>query len=350
MKAVVIHGKEDFRFEDVPEPKAGEEEVIVKIGRVGICTGADPKIYHGKAYFSQVVYDNAPIIAGHEFVGEVVELGPGAKEKYGLKVGDKAIAEIIIPCRKCYYCKRGRYNLCSAPRVTGILGTDGGWAEFMKFPKGSIVWKVPNDLPWESAVTIEPLGCATHGVERANIQFGDTVVLIGVGPIGLLMLQAARLKNPMLIMAMDPDEYRLNVAKELGADIVLNPMKEDVVKKVKDITDGLGCDVVLETSGNPKAVEQAVDMLRSAGRMMEIGVFAEKASIDFTIISDMKELEIVGSHLGAYAYPPAIKYLSQGLIKTDKIVTHNFPLKDWRKAIEVAGKHLENSIKVTMTP
>ena len=349
MKAVVVHGKGDFQYEDVPDPKAGEEEVIVKIGRVGICA-ADPKILHGTAYFSQTVYDHAPIIAGHEFVGEVVELGKGSKEKYGLNVGDKAIMEIIVPCQECYFCKRGRYNLCDVHSITGVSGPNGGWAEYMKYPKGAIIWKVPNEIPWEAAVTIEPLGCGIHGVERANIQFGDTVVLTGCGPIGLLMLQAAKLKNPMLLIAIDTDEYRLSIAKETGADLVLNPLKDDVVGKVKELTGGIGCDVVLEVSGSPKAVVQSVDMLRRGGRLMEFGVFAEKTSLDWSIISDIKELEIFGGHLGAYAYPMAIKYLRDGLVKTDKIVTHNFPLKDWKKAIETAENHLGNSIKVTMTP
>ena len=349
MKAVVIHGKEDFRYEDVSDPVAGEEEVIVKVGRCAICA-ADPKIFHGSAYFSQVAYDHAPIIAGHEYVGEVVELGPGATEKYGLKVGDKAICEIIIPCGECYYCKRGIYNMCDVHAVTGISGPAGGWAEYMKYPRRSIIWKVPKDLPYEIAIAIEPLGCAIHGVERANIQFSDTVVLTGVGAIGLLMLQAAKLKNPWRIIVVDTNEHRLDIARELGAGVVLNPLKEDVVGKVKELTGGLGCDIVLEASGNPKAVEQAIDMLRRRGRLMEYGVFAEKTCIDFSIISDVKELEIVGGHLGAYAYPLSINYLAQGLVKVDKIITHNFPLKDWEKAIETSGKCLDNAIKVTMTP
>jgi L-iditol 2-dehydrogenase len=154
----------------------------------------------------------------------------------------------------------------------------------------------------------------------------------------------------MLLIAIDTDEHRLSIAKETGADLVLNPLKEDVVARVKELTGGIGCDVVLEASGSPKAVVQSVDMLRRGGRLMEFGVFVEKTSLDWSIISDIKELEIVGGHLGAYAYPMAIKYLAGGLIKTDKIVTHNFPLKDWKKAIETAENHIGNSIKVTMTP
>ena len=349
MKAVVIYGKEDFRYEEVAGPKPGEEEVVVKVGRCGICA-ADPKIFHGTAYFSQVAYAHAPIVAGHEFIGEVVELGKGAGEKYHLKMGDKAIAEQIVPCWECYYCRRGIYNMCDVHKVFGISGPDGGWAELMKYPKGSIIWKVPKELPDEVAIAIEPLACAIHGVERGNIKLGDVVVITGTGAIGLFMLQVALLKHPRLIVVSDPDEHRLKIAKKSGAEVVINPQKEDIVQKVKDLTEGLGCDVVLEASGHPKAVEQAIDMLRRRGRLMEFGVFAEKSCIDFSIISDVKELEIVGGHLGAYTYPLAIKYLAEGLVKTDQIITHNFPLKDWKKAIETSEKRLENAIKVTMTP
>lgn len=349
MYAVVIYGKEDFRYEQVPKPKPGPEEVVVRIGRCGICA-ADPKIFHGKAYFSPIVYQNAPIIAGHEFVGEVVELGPGAKEKYGLEVGDKAIMEQIVPCWECYYCKRGLYNLCEVHNVPGVRGVNGGWAEYMLYPKGSIIHKVPNDMPWEKAILIEPFACAIHGVERGQVGFEDTVLILGAGPIGLLMLEAVKLKNPKLIMVADLVKERLDVAKELGADVVINPAEEDIVERVKKETDGLGCDVVLEATGAPKAAEAAVEVLRKRGRFVVFGVYAEKTCIDFSIISDIKELEIVGGHLGAYAYPAAIRFIHKGYVRADKIVTHNFPLKEWRKAIETAEKKIGGAIKVTMTP
>lgn len=349
MKAVVVYGRGDFRYEDIPVPAIGDEEVLVRVRKCGICA-ADPKIFHGKAYFSKVVYDHAPIVAGHEFIGEVVELGKGAREKYGLEVGDQAIAEQIIPCRQCYYCQRGLYNLCEVHTIFGVSGPDGGWAEYMKYPKGSIMWKVPRNLPPEVGISIEPLACAIHGVERGDIRFGDTVVVMGLGAIGLFMLQVARLKHPRQIVAIDVVDHRLQVAQDLGANVVLNPMRDEVVEAVKDLTHGIGCDVVLEASGSPKAVESAVDMLRKRGRLMEFGVFAEKACMDFSIISDIKELEIVGGHLGLHAYPLAIEYLAMGLVKTEKINTHDFPLSEWRKALEVAETKEENAIKVTMTP
>ena len=240
--------------------------------------------------------------------------------------------------------------MCDVHRIFGISGPDGGWAEYIKYPQGSIIWKVPKDLPYEIAIAIEPLACATHGVQRANIQFSDTVVITGGGAIGLFMLQVAKLKNPKMLIMSDLLEDRLKLAKELGADVVINPQKDDVVKKVKDLTNGLGCDVVLEASGASSAVEQGVGMLRRRGRLMEFGVFADKACIDFSIVGDIKELEIIGGHLGFHTYPLAIRFLGEGLVKTDKIITHNFPLKEWRRALETAEERIDGAIKVTMTP
>ncbi len=322
---------------------------MVKVARCGICA-ADPKIFHGKAYFSQVAYDHAPIVAGHEFIGEVVELGPGAAEKFNLKVGDKAIAEQIVPCWECYFCKRGIYNMCDVHEVFGVSGPDGGWAEYIKYPAKSIVWKVPQDLSYEKAILIEPFACAIHGVQRANVQLGEVAVIAGAGAIGLLMLEVLKLKHPQKIVVMEPDDHRREIAQELGADLVINPLEEDPVEKVKELTGGLGCDVVLEASGSPQAVEAAIEMLRRRGRLMEFAVFAKKTCIDFSIISDVKELEIIGGHLGAYTYPLAIKYLNEGLVHTEKIATHNFPLSEWRKAIETSESKENDAIKVTMTP
>lgn len=267
-----------------------------------------------------------------------------------MKVGDKAIAEQIIPCGECYFCRRGAYNLCDAGQVYGITGPDGGWAEYMKYTRKSIVHKVPNELPWEVAVAIEPLACAVHGVEKARIELDDTVALLGVGAIGLFMLQIARLKSPKLLIVADVDEHRLSIARKLGADVIINSQQENVVRKVRELTGRVGCDVVLEASGHPAAVDQAISMLRKQGRMMEFGVFAEKASVDFSMVGDVKELEIVGAHMAPFTYPTAIRFLAQGLVKTGDIITHNFPLKDWKQAVETAGKRLDNSIKVTMTP
>jgi len=349
-QGVVIHGQEDFRYQDVELPEPGEEEVLVEIESCGICA-ADPKIYYGTAYFARVAYSYAPIVAGHEFMGRVLQLGPGAGDKFGLAIGDRAIPENIVPCGQCYYCRRGRYNLCEPHAIFGIVKYSGGWARHMIYPKGSIVHKVPKTVSWQDAATIEPLACAIHGVNRAKIQFGETVVVIGGGPIGLFMVQAAKLKNPRMVIAVDRHDTRLKVAKELGADVVINPTKADAVAQVKALTeDGVGCDVVLEAAGSNASVLMAVEMLRRGGRLMEFSVFAENVSFDWSVISDIKELEIIGAHLAFHTYPIAIDLLSRGLITSRGIVTHTFPLRDFKEAIDVAKGRQEGAIKVLMKP
>jgi L-iditol 2-dehydrogenase len=349
-KAVVIHGKEDYRYEDFEIHDPGEEEILVEIESCGICAG-DSKIYYGNAYFAQTVYNNAPIVAGHEFMGRIIKMGAGAGEKYGLRVGDRAIAEIIVPCGKCYYCKRGLYHLCVPHLVFGMVKYNGGWAKHMLYPRGSIVHKVPDNICWNDAAVIEPLSCALHGVDKARIQFGETVVIMGCGPIGLFMLQGAKLKNPRQVIAIDIDDRRLEVAKDLGAVMTVNPNREDPVAKVRSVTeDGIGCDVVLEVAGTNKSVRAAVEMLRRGGRLMEYSVFTEEVTLDWTAISEPKELEVVGGHLGFNAYPASIDFLSRGLITTRGIVSEPYPLKDFKKAMDVSKGRKSNFAKILMKP
>jgi len=334
MRAIVNYGPLDFRLENVPDPVPGPEEVVIRVKASGLCA-SDLKCYHGGPSFWQgnPPYVKPPVIPGHEFVGEVVALGEGAGEKYGLEIGDKAVAEQILPCWECRFCKTGKYWMCERNYVFGFQGgiDDGGMAEYAKFPKGSIIHKVPKELPDEYGALIEPLSCAIHAVERGEIQLGDTVVISGMGPIGLMMLQVARLKNPGLLIALDTRDFRLEIAEKLGADVVINVAKEDAVKRVKDLTGGYGCDVYIEASGYPKSVPQGLDMIRKLGTFVEFGVFAEPAVADWTIIGDRKELNIHGSHLGPYRYPLAIDYLTKGIIRGDLIVTHKLPLENFQR-------------------
>ncbi len=349
-QGVVIYGQEDFRYQDVEIGEPGEGEVLVEIESCGICA-ADPKIYYGNAYFAKVAYSHAPIVAGHEFMGRVVKLGPGAGAKYGLKAGDRAIAENIVPCGSCWWCKRGQYNLCDPHAVFGIVKYNGGWARHMLYPKGSLVHKVPENISWSDAAVIEPLACALHGVNRARIQFGETVVVVGCGAIGMFMIQGARLKSPRHVIAVDVNSQRLALARELGADITINPAQEDAAAKVKSFTeDGIGCDVVLEAAGTNKSVQTAIDMLRRGGRLMEFSVFAQEVSLDWSIISDIKELEIIGGHLGFHTYKSAIDFLSKGLITSRGIASKPYALEDFKNAIDISKGAKDGAVKVVMKP
>lgn len=353
MTAVVCHGPRDYRLETQPTPQAGPGEVIVRVKSVGICA-SDLKCYLGAPLFwgdaHRQGYCQPPVIPGHEFVGEVVALGEGASEQYGLTMGDLAVSEQIVPCWECRYCKRGQYWMCMVHDIYGFRQrTFGAMAEYMSFPKGALNYQVPREIPIEHAVYIEPLACSIHAVQRGTIEFGDVVVIAGAGPLGLGMIAAARLKNPGLLITLDLDDKRLEVAQACGADMGLNPRAEDVVAKVQQLTGGYGCDVYIEATGHPAAVEQGLRMIRKLGTFVEFSVMREPVTVDWTIIGDTKELNIHGSHLGPYCYPIAIDMLRKGLLPMEHIVTHQMPLEQFQAGIDLVGAG-DRSIKVTLQP
>lgn len=353
MPAVVCHGPRDYRLEEWAVPRPGPEEVVVRVRQVGICA-SDLKCYLGAALFwgdaRREGYCQPPVIPGHEFVGEVAALGEGASEKYGLALGDMAISEQIVPCWQCRYCKRGQYWMCQDGDVYGFRRQAfGAMAEYMLFPRDAINHKVPSDLTPQHAVFIEPLACSIHAVQRGQIELDDVVVIAGAGPLGLGMIAAARLKNPRVLISVDLDDRRLEVAKRCGADLGLNPRRADIVDEVLKLTDGYGCDVYIEATGHPAAVEQGLHMIRKLGTFVEFSVMREPVTVDWTIIGDTKELNIHGAHLGPYCYPIAIDMLRKGLLPMDDIITHSLPLSDFQRGIDLVAAG-DKSVKVTLLP
>lgn len=354
MKAVVAYKPGDYRLEEVDVPEIGEEEILLKVGGCGICAG-DVKGYHGAPSFwggdGQPAWIQAPFIPGHEFYGQVVALGERAREKYGINLGDWVVSEQIIPCGKCRFCLEGHYWMCEVHNIYGFQGkiADGAYAEYVKLPRNARNYRLPEGFPLKVAPYVEPLACAIHAVERADIQFNDVVVIAGLGALGLGMIQAARLKNPKLLIGIDVKEKRNSLAKELGADLVLNPLKEDVVARVKAITGGYGCDVYIQASGHPSGVIQGLQMIRKLGRFVEFSVYNDPVVVDWSIIGDRKELDVRGAHLSPYAYEAAIRFLNDGRIKADKIITHEIPLERFKEGFELVERG-EDSIKVVLIP
>jgi erythritol/L-threitol dehydrogenase len=227
--------------------------------------------------------------------------------------------------------------------------TFGSWAEYMLFPAGALNYKVPKSTPSHHAVFIEPLACSIHAVERGDIQDQDTIVIAGCGPLGLGMVAAAKMKGPTSIIALDLSDDRLELAKRCGADVGINPKKENAVQKVRDMTDGYGCDVYIEATGAPVAVVQGLEMIRKLGTFVEFSVMREPVTVDWTIIGDTKELNVHGSHLGPYCYPVAIRMIEQGLVPMDEIITHRLPLTEYQSGIDKVAGGL-TSVKVTLEP
>ncbi len=353
MKAVVCYGPHDYRYEEVDVPRAGPDDIIIEVEGCGICA-SDIKTFGGAPSFwgdaEQVQYTKPPMIPGHEFVGHAVELGENVQREGKYKIGDRLISEQIVPCDKCRYCLRGEYWMCEVHDVYGFQkNVNGAMAKYMRFPKTSRTHLVPADAPFEKIVLTEPYACSVHAVNRGLIQLDDVVVLAGAGPLGLGMVGAARLKNPSKLIVLDTKPDRLDLARRFGADVTLNPLEEDVVKIVRDMTDGYGCDVYIEATGHPASVKQGLHMIRKLGRFVEFSVFGEDVKVDWSIISDRKELDLYGSHLGPYCYPFTIAAIADGRLPTENVVTHTLPMSEWEHGFDLMKKG-DKSIKIVLLP
>ncbi|WP_010531837.1 erythritol/L-threitol dehydrogenase [Lentibacillus jeotgali] len=351
MKAVVAYGPQDYRYEEVKTPKLeNDKEILVKVEACGICAG-DIKAYDGAPSFwgdeQQPAYIKAPMIPGHEFIARIVQKGDAVTD---FEIGNRVISEQIVPCWDCRFCNRGQYWMCEKHDLYGFQNNvNGGMAEYMKFTKEAINYKVPEDLPIEKAILIEPYACSLHAVQRAQVQIGDVVVLSGAGTLGLGMLGAIKKSGASKVVVLDLKEDRLELAKQFGADIVLNPSEVDVVKEIKDMTEGYGCDTYIEATGHPKSVEQGLHAIRKLGRFVEFSVFGEPVSVDWSIISDRKELDLLGSHLGPYCYPLVIEGISNGDLPTENVVTHTLKMEDFEKGFDLMKKG-EKSLKIVLEP
>jgi threonine dehydrogenase-like Zn-dependent dehydrogenase len=211
------------------------------------------------------------------------------------------------------------------------------------------VHRISRDLPAHHAAFAEPLSCSLHGVERANIRFGDVVVVAGCGPIGLGMVVGAVAKSPAHVIALDVFDSKLEVARLCGADITVNVGREDPLPVVADLTDGCGADVYLEGSGHAAAVPQGLRLLRKLGTYVEYSVFGTEVTVDWSIISDDKELDVRGAHLGPYCWPAAIRMLESGALPMDRICSHQLPLAQFQKGLDLVADG-SISMKVSLIP
>ena len=338
MKALVAYGKNDYRFEpEYPVPECGPEDILIKTEACGICAG-DLKCMHGAERFwgagDAPSWVKPPFIPGHEFLGHIVAMGENVK---GFSLGDRITADQIVPCGECRFCKSGRYWMCQPHATFGFQSANnGGMAEYVRYPKTAVLHKVPDDMPVEKALLIEPYACSKHCVDRAQITNEDVVVISGAGTLGLGMITYARMKNPAKLIVLDMIDDRLEEAKQFGADIVMNPGKENAVRQVLDLTEGYGCDIYIEATGHPSSVKQGLDMIRKLGRFVEFSVFGAETTVDWSIIGDGKELDVLGAHLSPYCYPFVIEHIHDGSLKTDGVVSSIYKLENWEEAFAKA--------------
>jgi threonine dehydrogenase-like Zn-dependent dehydrogenase len=353
MKAVICHGPENYQLEEVAVPRPGRGEALVKVEAVGICA-SDLKCYHGAAKFwgdaNRPAWAETEVIPGHEFVGTIVQIDDEASARWNVAVGDRVIAEQIVPCWKCRYCLDGKYWMCQPHDMFGFKRrTPGGMAEYMLYNKDALVHKVSPDLPPAHAAFAEPLSCALHAVERGDVKFEDVVVVAGCGPIGLGMIAGAKAKSPRLVVALDMSPAKLELATACGADVIINIGQEDAVARVMELTGGYGADVYLEGTGHPSAVGQGLNLLRKLGTYVEYSVFGSDVTVDWSIISDDKELDVRGAHLGPHCWPAAIRMIESGKLPMDRICTHQLPLAQFQEGLDMVAAG-DKSVKVSLIP
>jgi erythritol/L-threitol dehydrogenase len=350
MQAVRVYGPKDYRIEERPVPVPGPGEVLVEVGSCGICA-SDMKAWLGNEIFwgkdGKSGYLEGPCIAGHEYAGRVVSLGEGAGDLHSVAIGDRVIAEQIIPCGECRFCRNHQYWMCNRHWIFGFKHqTDGGFARYNRYPAQSRLHKVPEILSDAEAGYVEPAACAWHAVDRGEIRAGDVVVIGGAGNIGLCMIQIAKLSHPSLVIALDAKPYRLELARQLGADVAIDVTAGDAVQQIRDLTDGYGCDVYIEASGNAAGVLQGLQAVRKLGTFVEFSVFNEPATINWTLVGDMKELNIHGSHLGPFCYPKTIEAIADGRLNVNPLVATTYPLTSFHEAMEasLSGDVLKNFV------
>jgi L-iditol 2-dehydrogenase len=338
MKAVVYLGPGELSYEEVEIPQVGPGELLVRT-RAALTCGTDVKTYRRGHHLME-----PPMLFGHEFAGDVALIGEGVTD---FAEGMRVVAANSAPCRSCFFCRRGRHNLCE-----DILFNWGAFAEYVRVPARIVqtnMYEIPLELEYEEAAMLEPLACVALGNEAAGISPGDTVVIAGGGgPIGLMHLQLAKHAGAEQAVVIDLKDSRLQLAQQLGATHVINPEREDPVAAVKDLTRGRGADVTIETAGLPDVWKMSLELVRKGGTVVLFGgcPTGSQVSVDTDRVH-YHELTIRGVfHHTPKTVARALRLLSSGMVDASRLISGRVPLRDTQIALEkvMAGEAVKMAI------
>lgn len=334
MKAAVLQGPNALAVVTIATPQAGPGELVLKVRAATVC-GTDLRILTGK----KTKGVRFPSVIGHEFAGEVVEVGAGVTQ---FASGDRVCVDPVVPCRACAYCKRGLENVCQHRQAIGYE-FDGAFAEYVRIPAIALdagnVFRMPPGMSFEDAALAEPLACCVNGQGNAGIRLGDTVLVLGGGPIGLMHAALARRAGARQVIVSEPNAARREAALQRGVDAVCDPASESLVDKVGRLTDGLGVDVALLAIGVPALVNEAMRAVRKGGAVnlfagFSAGVMAE---VDVNLVH-YNELVVSGaSALTRLDYELALGLLASGQVDGGSLITHRYPVEDALAAFDQAG-------------
>lgn len=315
MRALVFHGRNDIRLEVVPEPETKPEEIKIRVMNASICATDIEEWKYGPTFIASV-----PTILGHEVAGEVVEIGDYTS---GLSVGDRVIVDNVLTCGNCYWCQIGSQATCPNMEVAG-LGRDGGLSEFMVWPSDHLI-KLPDKIRDEEAPLIEPATVALHAVRRSGVRVGESVAVIGLGTVGLLTVQAFKSAGA-IVYGLDLRPTSLDMARQLGADAVIDASQNDPGEQLARLTGGIGPDIVVETSGAVNTPVNAFDWVRRAGKVVLVGIYSARPQVDFNS-TVFKELNVIGSvAAGTGDMRAAVQLVAEGKIQLGDLVSGRISL------------------------
>lgn len=329
MKEVVVVNPHKIEIREVPIPKISNDyEVLIKMKSAGVC-GSDFHIYHGTNPCSTY-----PRIPGHENAGVVTAVGDKVTN---VKIGDHVIVDLIMTCGECYQCKIGRKNVCQNVRVRGS-GADGGWREYFTAPENE-VYKISDQVPWKDAALVEPFAIGAHCTQRGRLVEDDVVFILGTGTIGSIILQTCKAKGCKTVICCDINNDSLERAKKYGADYVINSKKEDVIKRVQEITNGEGISIAFDSACFPGSLTFIMQpgILRNAGRVVPLGFVTEPEAITQAMINQ-RELDVIGSRMSCYQFEPTIKHMENHDFQLEGIATTFIKFSEIEKVFEHMDK------------
>lgn len=343
MDAAVMIKPLEIELQRVQIPQPKDDEALIKVYCIGIC-GSDVHYYeHGR--IGRYVVDR-PIILGHELAGEIVSVGAAVTN---VAVGDRVAVEPGVTCGRCEHCKSGRYNLCPDVVFMATPPVDGAWAEYVVV-RSDFLFKLPDSMSYEEGALLEPLSVGMHAMIRGKVSPADRMLVTGLGPIGLLAVQAARMVGVTEIYATDMVPFRRELALTMGVTAVLDPLREEVKARLEELTGGQGVTVIVETSGNGRAIADAVTTVNRGGRIVLVGMpTVSGVPLDINTIIDA-EIDVYGLFRYANTYPTAIQALGRSKIEIEKVITHKYALKDTKAAVELARTRKDTSIKIMIYP
>jgi D-arabinitol dehydrogenase (NADP+) len=338
MKAIVYDAPRRFQYKDVPEPQIEADDILVRINACGVC-GTDLHIHEGE------FGPRFPLIPGHEFTGEIVALGSDVKD---LKEGQRVVGNSNEACGKCFYCMRGNFLLCLNLRSYGVT-QDGGFAQYLRI-KADRIFPIGHLSPRE-AVMVEPSACALHGMEVLSMKPGSDVLLFGAGPTGQVLAQLLKLNGAGRLVVAAPPGLKLDLISRLAADEIVAIDRQDPKKHRSRLHElsPTGFDYIVEATGSASVCEDALQFARRGGTLLVYGVYPETDSVRFNPFDLFRrEITIKGSFAQIDAFPRALAYLESGKIKVNEIVSDEFELKDWGRALEHAWSRI--GIKIAVIP